>query len=398
MSRRLPFLLPFVGWLFLFSCAPPEEAPQEIVVGVITTYSRNIATLEGARLAADEINAAGGVDVGTGRARLSVLFEDDETRPETAVSKALLLINRKGAVALVGLPMSMNAIPVARVAEQSGVPMISTLSTHPETTLGKQYAFRMTFLNSFQAREMARFAVEELGIRKAAILTNAASEYSTHLAEAFRECFPRLGGEVVAFQTFIDDESFDDVDAQLLEIRESGAEALFMPYHSKAARRHMLKARDLGVEAVFLGSDTWNTIALGDEPLVGNSYFIDVWAPDLPSERATVFAERYRRTFGSEPTTSAALAYDAVMMLAEAIRQQQKADPASIRTGLASLATFEGVTGAITFEGSGDPKRSAVIRKIHDDGSLRFYRQILSGASPGAPREEGHETSSFNPD
>jgi len=215
-----------------------------------------------------------------------------------------------------------------------------------------------------------------LGLRKVAVLSNVASEYSVDLAQAFRETLPPLGGEIVISETFVDDEHFDEVDAQLLKIRESGAEALFMPYHALPARRHMLRARELGVEAVFLGSDTWNTIALGPEPLVAGSYFIDVWTPDLPSEKTIAFVNRYQSRFGTEPTTSAALAYDAIHLLAEAIRRQRKADPASIRTGLASLGPFQGVTGAMFFEGSGDPRRSAVIRKIYDDGSLRFHQQI----------------------
>lgn len=376
MSRPLPLLLTFVTGLLLGSCTPRHQAPPEVVVGVITTYSRNMATLEGALLAADDLNAAGGVKLENGPASLRILSEDNETRPETAVSKALLLINRKQAVALVGLPMSISAIPVARVARQSRVPMISTLSTHPETTRGNEYAFRMTFVNSFQAQEMARFAVERLGLHKVAVLSNEASEYSSDLAQAFQEALPRLGGEIVSSETFVDDERFGEVEAQLLRIRESGAEALFMPYHSRAARLHMLKARALGVQAVFLGSDTWNTIGLGPEPLVAGSYFIDVWTPDLPSEKTAAFVESYEHRFGTVPTTSAALAYDAIVLLAEAIRRQGKADPASIRTGLASLGAFEGVTGAMFFEGTGDPKRSAVIRKIDDDGSLRFYERV----------------------
>lgn len=376
MSRPPSCLLTFVAGLALLSCSPPPEAPREVVVGVITTFSRNMATLEGAQLAADDINAAGGVDLEAGPAILRILPEDNETRPETAVSKALLLINRKQAVALVGLPMSINAIPVARVARQSRVPMISTLSTHPETTRGNEYAFRMTFVNSFQAQEMARFAVEGLGLRRVAVLSNAASEYSSDLAEAFREALPPLGGEVVDFETFVDDEHFDEVDAQLLKIRDSGAEALFMPYHSLPVRHHMLKARELGIRAVFLGSDTWNTIGLGPEPLVAGSYFIDVWTPDLPSEKSSAFVGRYEHRFGTVPTTSAALAYDAIHVLAEAIRRQGKADPSSIRTGLASLGAFEGVTGAMFFEGTGDPRRSAVIRKIDDGGNLRFHQRI----------------------
>lgn len=382
---RPAVLLPSLLCLCLLgSCSPAGERGEEVVIGVITSYARNIPTLEGARLAAEQVNAAGGLAVEGGSARLVVLFEDNESRPETAVSKALLLINRRRAAAIVGLPQSVNAIPVARVAEQSGVPMITTQSTHPLTTQGRSYVFRMAFLNAVQAEVMARFALEDLGgIRKVAILSSAASEYSADLADAFGRQIEKLGGEVVAAEVFIDDDSRLQVDEQLLAIRDAGAEAIFLPYNSAVARPHMLRARELGIDAVFLGGDTWNTIARSQEPLVSDSYFIDVWSPDQPNELAASFIDRYHQAYGAEPTTSAALAYDAMLMIAEAIRRQRRADPASIRDGLATLTDFSGVTGAVAFDESGDPRRSAVIRRIDEHGKLRLHRNIADAAGPG---------------
>lgn len=370
MRRLRPLLLLTAC---LIACAKTPEAEDDVTIGVIAPLLRNPATFHGAQLAADEINAAGGLQVGESRRRIRLLLEDSEYRPEVAVSKALQLINREGAAALVGVPMSTNAIPVSGIAEQHRVPLVSTMSTHPETTAGKHYAFRLTCLDSVQGRIMADFAYHDLGARRAAVLVNEASAYSVHLADVFTAAFREAGGELAGVESYTEEDT--DFTPPLRRIKASRAEVLFLPDHSQLAAMGMKQARELGIEAVFLGGDTWNLLDPEKDPWAIDSYFADVWAPDYPHAKAATFIAAYRRGFGATPPTSAALAYDAVAIVAEAIRRQGKADPESIARGLAAIGDFEGVSGIISFSGSGDPLRSMFIRRITADGTS-LYKEV----------------------
>ncbi|MCP3959490.1 MAG: ABC transporter substrate-binding protein [bacterium] len=347
---------------------------DHIIIGVIAPLARNLPVAEGATLAADEINAAGGIDVGGRRQRIRLLVGDTESRPETAVSKALELISRDRAVALVGLPRSHSAIPVARLAEQQRVPLISTMSTHPETTAGKRYVFRLAFLNALQGRVLADFAFHDLGARRAAILVDAAGAYSSDLAKVFERVFQEHGGQVVAHEVFTEDDLV--VARQLRTIKDSDADILFMPQHAEIVTLHGREARRLGIAATLLGSDTWSGIDSRDHPAFNDSYFSDFWAPDSADEKARGFITAYRRAFDADPLASAALSYDAVSLIAEAIRVRGGADSESITAGIASLGSFHGVSGTIDFRGSGDPVRSVFIRKVGGDGQIRLFKEV----------------------
>jgi branched-chain amino acid transport system substrate-binding protein len=358
----------------LAGCADPRDRQAGVVFGLIASLERNPSVADGAVLAADQVNAAGGIAVGGRRETIELVVADSANRPESAVSAALTLINRDRAVVLLGLPRSHNAIPVAKIAEQHGIPLISTMSTHPETTAGKRYVFRLAFVDSLQGRVLADFALRGLGGRRAAALVDAASAYSANLGEVFRRAFEERGGELVAFETFTE----DDVEAveQLRRIEESGAEILFLPNYARSVKLQTREARGLGITATFLGSDAWNNEDLRGHPEIRGSYFSDVWAPDRGDPTSRAFVEAYRRRFGAPPSTGAALSYDAVSLIAEAIRSAGGTDPESIRRGLAAMSEFRGVTGIVSFHGSGDPLRNVFIKRIEDDGEIRLYEEI----------------------
>ncbi len=356
------------------SCSHPEAPDREIVVGLIVPFASSAPARDGAILAADEINAAGGIAAGGGRRTIRLVVEDSEEGPESAVGKALKLINRDRVVALVGLPRSFNAIPVARLAEQYGVPLVSTGSTHPETTAGKRYAFRMAFLDTLQGKVLADFAFDDLGARRVAALVHAASTYSANLGEVFGEEIQKRGAELVAYETFTEDRM--EVTQQLGRIKQSGADLLFLPNYSRMAGEHARAARRSGITATFLGSDSWGIGSdLRDEPAIRGSYFSDFWAPDQAGETTRAFIAGYERRFGDAPTAIAALSYDAVSMVAEAIRRGGGAGREGLRASLAGMEDFHGVSGTIGFSGSGDPARSIFTRKIEGEGQRRLYRE-----------------------
>ncbi len=358
---------------------PSSEPGEEIVIGVIAPVASGFfrsgpPTVEGAELAAAEINAGGGVAVGESRRRIRLIVEDTEDRPETAVSKAFKLIGADRAAALVGLPVSDSALAVARVAEEHRVPMISTTSTHPETTRGRSFVFRTIFDDSFQGRIMAEFAAGELAARTAAVISDPSSAYSRGFAEVFRVVFEQIGGEVIVEQTYAPDDA--SVAERLLRIRQSGAEVVVVPVYPVLLAALMPQLRAAGIAVPVLGGDSWSAADDAERAGWSPAYFSDVWAPEVASSESQRFVGAYFEAYARPATSYAALAHDAVSLLAAAIERQADAAPESIRAGLLSIEDFSGVTGAIRYQGTGDPVRSAVIMRLAADGSARLHQSV----------------------
>ena len=177
------------------------------------------------------VNDAGGLDVGGTKYLLDFVYEDNESKAESAVKAATKLITEDEVLAIIGPQSSKQAVPAGGVANQYQTPLISPWSTNPNTTLDRPYVFRGCFLDPFQGPVAANFATDEFGATKAAVLYDIASDYPKGLAEYFKAAFEKKHGEgsVVAFESF----TTKDVDfsAQLTNIVKSGAEILFVPQY-----------------------------------------------------------------------------------------------------------------------------------------------------------------------
>jgi branched-chain amino acid transport system substrate-binding protein len=365
-----------IGLLLLAGCGPKKETVNQIKVGVIAPLTGSIpvvgqSTKNAAELAVKEVNEAGGLNVGGQKMEIDLLIEDDEDREESAVSAAQKLINQSNVVAIIGPQASRNAVPASTIAENARIPMISPWSTNPDTTAGKKYVFRVAFIDSFQGRVMARFAIEELEATKAAALYDVASDYNKGIAEIFKQVFEEAGGQVVAFETYTTGE--EEFTAQLTAIRDSGADVLFLPNYYNEVPLQVRQAREIGVEATVIGSDSWGQLAVEDMAEMEGLFFSTHYAPDIASDVAQEFIKKYQAAYGEVPDDVAALTYDAFGMLFQAIKSQGKADPESIRNGLSTTGQYEGVTGRMEYKGTGDPIKSAVILQIRG-GRFAYYK------------------------
>lgn len=376
LARRL--LLMSLSLAMLAGCGAPAS-PAPIRIGVIAPftgqYQENGAdTRNAATLAVGEINAGGGLLVGGQRRPVELVYGDDRDTPETAVTEAKRLINQDKVVALVGVPFSRIAIPVANVAEEARIPLISSTSTNPETTRDKRYVFRATFTDPFQGSVLARFARTNLKAGRAAVLYDEASDYNRGIAEIFRQVFTEQGGSVVAFETYVTGET--DFAAQLGRIQASQPDVLLLPNYYTEIPAQAEQARALGIGAPLLGGDGWDVAAAAPLPAVDGSFVTLNWHPDVANAEARAFIATYRQTYqGQTPYDIHANTYDAFGLLFQAIERAGSADPDAIRDQLASTAGYRGVTGEISFNGGGDPIKSAVIIAIQD-GNDRFYQSV----------------------
>ncbi len=376
MNVRLAVVLIFCG--LVTSCWQPKQQ-ADICIGLITTLSGDYAvsgqaTLEGAKLAVNEVNDAGGLNVGNRKHRVSLITEDNQDSPDVSVNAGRKLIYQKNVVALVGPNISRNAIPVAIMAEKARIPMISPISSNPETTAGKQFVFRVTFVDDFQGSVLARFASDDLRVRKAAVLYDAANTYNKGIAMVFKQAFEEAGGQVVGFESYTSDDN-KDFTGQLERIRDSGPELLFLPNYGNEVSLQIKQARQMGLDATILGSDGWEGHIFCKRPEFEGTFFSYWWHPDIANEHARNFVKAYRRSYDHSPVGEAALTYDAFSLLFRAIESQGSVDPEAIRRGLSGIERHPGVSGTISYRGSGDPEKSVVILQIQN-GKVNFYKSI----------------------
>ncbi len=369
-------------WIMLLggltACKSPSNETRVIPIGLVAPISgsiRNVgqSTIEAAELAVREINQAGGLTLGGQPHKVVLLIEDNHDDPQEAVRVVWKLINEQNVVAFVGPQASRNAIPVAKVAEEAQVPMVTPWSTHPETTRGKQNVFRVAGVDDLQGQVLAHFVHQDLRIQRVAVLYDVTSAYNKGLAEIFKQAFEAAGGHVVAFETYTTGEQ--DFNRQLVRIRDSQAELIFLPNYGSEIPNQVHQARQLGITARFIGGDTWFTIGPDRRPALEGMFFSAHWAPDIANAKAQEFIKTYRKAFERDADDVAALTYDAFGLLFQAIRDQGSFTPAAIRAGLAAIKQYEGVSGTTTYQGTGDPIRSAVILQI-TQGENIFYKLV----------------------
>ncbi len=359
----------------LMGCSSSVEQTSEIRLGMVSEK----ANFEGeipvviVEQAVREINVGGGVDVSGELQPVRLIVEDAGGSPEGAVEAALRLINTHRVVALIGPSLSNHAIPVATVAERSLVPMISPGSTHPETTAGKPFAFRLPFTDVVQGRALAEFARQELGATRMAALFDAASDYSRGIAAQVQSEFDSLGGEMVAFEgfTMVDGE----VRSAISRIVAARPEVLFLPNGRPWLEAGIYRA--MGGDGILLGSDLWPTNVL-QEPAMEGAYYSHSWHPDavLHLPNAMAFREDYQRRYGVIPDGLVSCLYDTVHLFTESIRRAGVVDPRAIRDQLAAMEDFPGTAAVFSYRGTeGDPAQPVFIIHVQD-GEQRLHRII----------------------
>jgi len=367
--------------LIAAACGGEKPADsQGIKIGFFGALTGPTATFavsgrNGALLAIDEINGAGGV---LGRP-LSLVAEDDRGEASEAASAVSKLITRDHVVALVGEQASSRSLAAAPIAQSYGVPMISPTSTNVEVTRKGDYIFRACFIDAYQGKVLGAFARRNLKAQTAAILTDSRSDYSVGLADAFRAAFTAAGGRIVAEAKYSEGDS--DFSAQLTSIRPLSPDVLFVPGYYTDAGLIARQARGLGLKATLLGADGWDSpklVEIGGEAIEG-AYLSNHYSVDDPAPAVHRFVDAYRKKYGADPDSIAASSYDATRLLADAIARAGSTEGRRVRDALASTKDFAGVTGRITMDADRNPIKPAVVLRV-EGGRFRFADSIAPGS------------------
>jgi branched-chain amino acid transport system substrate-binding protein len=352
------------------------RADDTIKVGEFASLTGKEATYgeaahKGTVLAVEEINAHGGV---LGR-QLELISEDDQSKPGEAATVVKKLISRDKVVAILGEIASSRSLEAAPICQQAKIPMISPGSTAPEVTARGPYIFRACFIDSFQGTVMAKFAAHTLKARRVAILSSVSSAESVGLSKYFREEFTSGGGTIVAEQKYAEGDK--DFRAQLTAIRAENVDGIFVPGYYAEAALICKQARELGIRAPLFGIDGWESpelVRIGGDAVEG-SYFDTHFSPANKSADVVSFNERYQKRWGDRSDTLAALGYDSVVMLVDAIKRAGTTEPAKVRQALAATKNLHGVTGTITLDAQRNPTKSAVVLQVRN-GEFQFVETV----------------------
>ena len=327
------------------------------------TFNFGLSAKNGVLMAADEINQAGGIN----GHNLDVVIEDDKGSPEESARITGTLIERYKVVAIIGAGASGNSLAAAPKAQSAHVPLISPSSTNPAVTQAGDYIFRACFIDAFQGEVMAKFAVKTLKAKRAAIMVDFNSPYSRGLTDFFEFSFTKLGGEMVAKQSFSQGDA--DYRGQLSVIKAANPDVIYIPGYYGDVAIIAKQARQLGLTVPLLGADGWDAPELwelGGDALNG-SYISNHYSADDPTERIQKFTREYRQRYGNlTPDAHAALAYDALKFFAEAVGRAGTTEGPKLREALAKTKDFAGVTGIISMDGQRNAVKPAVILKLQN--------------------------------
>lgn len=345
-------------------------APKAVKIGGVAPLSGPVAVYgveckNGIDLAVEEINAAGGIN----GAKIVFICEDDEGDAAKSVNAYKKLVSKNKTRFIIGSLTSGCTLAITQLAQAQNVIQIAPAATATSITDAGNYIFRTCFIDPFQGRVGGKFAADNLGCKKAAILYDIGNDYSVGLMENFEKEFKAQGGSVVAKESYGTGDK--DFNAQLTKIKAAKPDIVYLPdyYGTVALIAKQLRAQ--GINTPIVGADGWDGLTgnAGDEVL--NGYYSNHYSEDSSSPAVQKFVQSFKNKYNKSPNSFAALGYDSVYMLKDAmVKAGTTTDVAKIRAAF-EATNADYVTGHITFDEKRNPVKSAVmIKLVKKDGKL----------------------------
>lgn len=335
----------------------PKAAADTIKIGFMGALTGDVAmfgkpTLEGMKMAAEEINAAGGIN---GK-KIEIVEADNRGDKQEGASVAQKLISRDNVVAILGDPTTGISKVVAPIAQKAGVVLLSAGATGPGLVEIGDYIFRNTLLDSVAIPACIDYFVNELKYKKVAVITSDNNDYSVGLSQTFRDAAKAKGVEIVADEKVKDGDK--DFSAQVTNIKAKKPDVIFFSGYYTEGALIMKEARKQGIKANMFGGDglfSPEFIKLGGDAVEGSMAALG-FSPEQASPETAKFIEAFKNKFnGALPGLFDAQGYDGLMMLADAIKRANSADPKVFKDALAQTKDFKGVSGTITIRANREP-------------------------------------------
>ena len=356
-------------------CGGEEKAADQNVVKVGVFFPLTGDNAAGGELELRGIKLANQLHPEVLGKKVELVVADNKSDKAEAASVAARLIEKDKVSAIVGSYGSSLSMAAGNIVKENKVPAVGTSCTNPQVTANNDYYFRACFIDPFQGKVMAEYAHQN-GFKKVAIVQEVSNDYSVGLAKFFREEFVKLTGDENSIVDIANYQTGDkDFTAILTNIKAQDPDAVFAPGNFTESALLVKQARQLGIDAQFMGGDTWETqefIDVGGKDVEGVALSTAFDREKASTEEAKKFLDAYTKEYNGEPSALTAMAYDAYLIAVNGIEKAGTAtDTVKIRDAIAATKDLECVTGMTTLDENGDPIKDVVIKTVKD-GKFTF--------------------------
>lgn len=313
--------------------------------GPVASYGSGIE--KGANLAIEEINKAGGID---GK-QIKVIKVDNKSESSEATAAAIKLATRDKVVAQIGSVTSGNTLASVQVANKYKMPMIGPSATSPSVTVDDKtnkvndYVFRTCFIDPFQGKIAANFAVDTLKEKNVAIFSDSSSDYAKVLAKSFKETIESKGGKVVSEEAYVAKDT--DFKSTLTRLKSQNPDFIYIPGFYEEVGLIVNQARDAGIKAPLMGGDGWDSpkiLELAGADALNDTYFTNHYSFEDPDEKIPKFVTAFK----------------------DAIEKVRSTDSEKVQKALAETKDLDLVTGNFSVDENHYSVKTATVLEFKD--------------------------------
>ncbi|KUO71856.1 MAG: hypothetical protein APF77_07030 [Clostridia bacterium BRH_c25] len=320
---------------------------------------------DGIELAKEEINKNGGI---LGR-QIEIVYADDKGDSKEAVNVAQKFVSDSSITAILGHFFSGCTLAAGPIYQQNGIPEIAIASTNPNVADIGDYVYRINVGDNYQGAQMAKWLFDNKKYKKVAVIYDN-SDYGKGVSTVFSDSFKKLGGEVTASESYIGGQE-KDFSVILTKIKAASPEAIVLATYQEGALI-IQQAKKAGLDVPFIGSDSIYTddfIQLGGSSVEG-THVVCYFHPTDPRPAAQEFVKKYKEKYDKEVNSWSPYAYDALNLLADAIKRAGSTDKAAIKKAISETSKFEGATGETSFTNSREPIGKDLVILVVKDGKF----------------------------
>lgn len=353
---------------------------KDILIGAVFPLTGPIATygqesVNGIKLALEKINQSpikGKV--------IKLIVEDNKGEPVDSANAVRKLIDIDKVHAVLGSVASSNTLAQAPIAQQAKVPLLTPASTNEKVTETGDFISRTCFTDAFQGVVMAKFAKDSLKKTKAVIVIDNSSDYSKGLANVFKAEYEKMGGTILGDMNSLTYTQKDtDFRSLIRKVMRLEPEVIFLPGYYTEVGLFLKQSRQMGLKAPVLGGDGWDSPKL--QELAGpegikNNYISSHFSADDSDPRVQTFVKEYESRYNSKPGAMAALGYDGILVMADALKRADSLTHDAIQNAIIATNGFTGVTGSITLDSNRNARKSAVVLETTAQGNV--FKQKVS--------------------
>ena len=368
MKKLVSVLLVLAMAMTFASAAVAEDALKIGVIGPMTggaaVYGNAVAN--GAQIAANEINALGGMQI-------ILDVQDDEADPEKGINAYNATLDN-GTQMILGTVTTAPCVAVAAQAYEERIFMLTPSASSADVTAGKDNAFQVCFTDPGQGLAAAEMIVEKKMGTKVGVIYNNADVYSTGIYQAFEARAKELGLEIVAVSTFASDDNAD-FSVQVAACKDAGADLVFLPIYYTPASLILAQAKAVEYAPVFFGGDGMDgilTLEGFDKALAEGLMLLTPFAASSQDEKTQSFVKQYVAAYGEEPNQFAADAYDGVYALYTASQNAgingETSPEDACEMLIEQFATLQvsGLTGELAWATTGEVTKTPAVYVIQD--------------------------------